>query len=44
MVKYKFGKMWSWTNDLKNSTAIDQKHIDMIYRLDAPRCAPGSCK
>lgn len=44
MVKLKFGKNWSWCNDIHTASAIEEKHIDSIYRLDANQCSPGSCK
>ena len=44
MVKYQFGKNWSWCNDLKSASEIEEKHIDLIYRMDVNPCSFGACK
>lgn len=44
MVKVKFGKNWSWCNEVKSASQITDKHIDLIYSKDAIQCFMTSCK
>lgn len=44
MVRVKFGKNWSWCNEVKSASQIADKHIDLIYPTDATQCFMTSCK
>ena len=44
MVKYTFGKSWNWCDDVTSNDKIGDKHLDIVYRLDANICQNGKCK
>lgn len=36
--------MWSWVNELEAIQDLTDKHIDIIYKMDASPCRIGVCK
>ncbi|CAF0845967.1 unnamed protein product, partial [Brachionus calyciflorus] len=44
MVKILFGKNWQWCSDLSSTAEINDKNVDIVYRIDSNPCYFGSCK
>ena len=45
MVKYQFQKQqWGWCDELESVNDINDKHIDIVYKLDLNSCPFGKCK
>jgi ubiquitin carboxyl-terminal hydrolase 48 len=44
MVKYQFGKNWSWCSEILSQTEITQQHLDTAYKINATLCTNGNCK